>query len=188
MTTEPDVTSLQQAPRQKIAPGRLWALLRPYWFSEERWVGRGLLALVIGLNLASVFLTVLLAYWNRQFFDALQVKDYPTFLRLLGWFALLAACYIVVAVFALYFNQMLQIRWRRWLTDQCCRDWLTGREGKVGARGEALTELNPHGVIRCRGEEWSATADENMPAGQRVWVVALDRLSARVTRYIPDGG
>lgn len=127
MATEPNVTSFQQTPRQRIAPTRLWALLRPYWFSEERWVARGLLALVIGLNLASVFLTVLLAYWNRQFFDALQVKDYPTFLRLLGWFALLAAGYIVVAVFALYFNQMLQIRWRRWLTDQYCRDWLTGR-------------------------------------------------------------
>jgi ABC-type uncharacterized transport system fused permease/ATPase subunit len=114
MATEPNVTSFQPTPRPRIAPTRLWALLRPYWFSDDRWAGRGLLALVIGLNLAGVFLTVLLAYWNRQFFDALQVKDYPTFLRLLGWFALLAAGYIVVAVFALYFNQMLQIRWRRW--------------------------------------------------------------------------
>jgi len=40
---------------------------------------------------------------------------------------MLAALYIVVVVYALYFNQMLQIRWRRWLTEQCYRDWLTGR-------------------------------------------------------------
>jgi putative ATP-binding cassette transporter len=102
-------------------------LLRPYWFSEDRWPGRGLLALVLGLNLGSVWLAVLLAEWNRQFFDALQVKNYPVFLSLLGRFGVLAALYIVTAVYALYFNQMLQIRWRRWLTERYSRDWLAGR-------------------------------------------------------------
>jgi putative ATP-binding cassette transporter len=127
MTTEPDVSSLRQASRKRTSPAKLWALLRPYWFSEERWVGRGLLTLVVALNLASVYLIVLLTQWNRQFFDALQGKDYPAFLTLLGRFGVLAATYIGVAVFTLYFSQMLQIRWRRWLTDQYCRDWLTDR-------------------------------------------------------------
>lgn len=68
------------------------------------------------------------------------------------------------------------------------RPAVTGAEGMLGVKGEALTELNPHGFIRCQGEVWSATADENIPAGQKVRVVALDRLSARVARYIPDGG
>ncbi|HSB70267.1 MAG TPA: ABC transporter ATP-binding protein/permease [Candidatus Methylomirabilis sp.] len=127
MTSGREVASLHQVSRERIALSKLWALLRPYWFSEDRWPGRGLLVLVIGLNLASVFLTVLLATWNRQFFDALQVKDYSAFLALLGRFGLLAALYILVTVYALYFNQMLQIRWRRWLTAQYYRDWLTGR-------------------------------------------------------------
>jgi ABC-type long-subunit fatty acid transport system fused permease/ATPase subunit len=121
------VPSLPQAPRQRIALRRIWALLRPYWFSEDRWPGRGLLALVLGLNLGSVLLTVLLAQWNRRFYDALQGKDYPAFLSLLGYFTVLAASYITIVVFALYFAQMLQIRWRRWLTDQYTGDWLTGR-------------------------------------------------------------
>lgn len=68
------------------------------------------------------------------------------------------------------------------------RPTVTGAEGMLGAKGEALTELNPHGLIRCHGEVWSATADERIPAGQRVRVVALDRLSARVARYVPGGG
>jgi len=127
MPTEPDVPSLPQASRQPIALRRIWALLRPYWFSEDRWPGRGLLALVLGLNLGSVMLTVLLAQWNRRFYDALQGKDYPAFLSLLGYFTVLAASYITVVVFALYFAQMLQIRWRRWLTEQYTGDWLTGR-------------------------------------------------------------
>ena len=54
-------------------------------------------------------------------------KDYPAFLSLLGWFAVLVASYIVLVVFALYFAQMLQIRRRRWLTDRYIRDWLAGR-------------------------------------------------------------
>ena len=40
---------------------------------------------------------------------------------------MLAALYIVTAVYALYFTQMLQIRWRRWLTERYSRDWLAGR-------------------------------------------------------------
>ena len=127
MTSAPDGSSHQKTPPQRVTSAKVWALLRPYWFSDERWTGRGLLALVVGLNLAGVFLSVLLTHWNRQFFDALQGKNYPAFLTLLGRFGGLAALYILAAVFALYFNQLLQIRWRRWLTGQYCRDWLADR-------------------------------------------------------------
>lgn len=127
MSTQAGPPSLTAAPHQRIALRRIWALLRPYWFSDDRWPGRGLLALVLGLNLGSVALTVLLADWNRRFYDALQGKDYAAFLSLLGYFTGLAASYIVVVVFALYFAQMLQIRWRRWLTETYTGEWLTGR-------------------------------------------------------------
>jgi membrane-bound serine protease (ClpP class) len=63
------------------------------------------------------------------------------------------------------------------------RPHITGVEGMAGIRGEALTELNPHGLVRCYGEVWSATADEPIPAGERVRVVAVDRLHAQVVRY-----
>jgi membrane-bound serine protease (ClpP class) len=62
------------------------------------------------------------------------------------------------------------------------RPQITGAEGMAGARGESLTELNPHGLIRCQGEVWSATADEPIPGGERVRVVAVDRLHLRVSR------
>jgi putative ATP-binding cassette transporter len=77
--------------------------------------------------LASVCITVLLAEWNRLFFNALQAKNYHDFLHLLIRFCILAACYLLVAAYGLYFIQMLQIRWRRWLTEQFYRDWLTDR-------------------------------------------------------------
>lgn len=65
---------------------------------------------------------------------------------------------------------------------------VTGSEGMIGARGEALTELNPHGLVRCQGEVWSATADELIPPGERVRVVAIDRLHARVARHARTDG
>lgn len=68
------------------------------------------------------------------------------------------------------------------------RPTVTGAEGMLGAKGEALTELSPHGLIRCHGEVWSATADELIPAGERVRVLAVDRLHARVARHVPKSG
>jgi putative ATP-binding cassette transporter len=127
MNSEHDVPSLQYALRKRGFLARLWALTRPYWFSEDRWPARGLLLLVIALTLAGVYITVLLAEWNRHFFNALQEKNYDSFLHLLLNFSVLAALYILFAAYGLYFNQMLQIRWRRWLTEQYYRDWLTDR-------------------------------------------------------------
>jgi putative ATP-binding cassette transporter len=36
----------------------------------------------------------------------------------------LAAIYTVVAVYQVYLNQWLQIRWRRWMTQNYLRHWL----------------------------------------------------------------
>jgi vitamin B12/bleomycin/antimicrobial peptide transport system ATP-binding/permease protein len=105
----------------------LWALARPYWYSEERWAARGLLAAVVGLNLGIVYINVRLNYWQNSFYNSLQDKDITAFYDLLLQFTLLAAGFIVSAVYQLYLNQMLQIRWRRWLTDRYLEDWTAGR-------------------------------------------------------------
>ena len=43
--------NLQRLRTAKAFGGKLWVLVRPFWVSEERWIARGLLALVVGLNL-----------------------------------------------------------------------------------------------------------------------------------------
>jgi putative ATP-binding cassette transporter len=105
----------------------LWTLTRPYWFSEERWAARGLLAVIIALNLGIVAINVLLNRWQNDFYNALQDKDMAAFYQLLLQFSLLAAAFIVSAVYQLYLNQMLQIRWRRWLTDRYLEHWIVDR-------------------------------------------------------------
>jgi putative ATP-binding cassette transporter len=102
-----------------------WALARPYWRSDDRWAARGLLVLVVALNLGIVYINVLINRWNNTFYNALQEKNYTVFVHQLVRFSWLAGLYIVIAVYQLYLNQMLQIRWRRWLTERYLRAWLT---------------------------------------------------------------
>lgn len=104
-----------------------WTLAGPYWSSEERWRARGLLFVVVGLSLFQVFLLVQFNTWYKDFFDALQEYRQADFLPLIGRFALLAAVFIGAAVYRTYLRQMLQIRWRRWLTDRMVSDWLRDR-------------------------------------------------------------
>ncbi|HKX00873.1 MAG TPA: ABC transporter ATP-binding protein/permease [Methylomirabilota bacterium] len=102
-----------------------WSLIRPYWFSEDRWAGRGLLLVVVALNLFIVYINVLLSKWYNLFYNSLQDKDFGAFRSLLIRFSWLAGLFIVAAVYQIYLNQMLQIRWRRWLTDRYLGAWLT---------------------------------------------------------------
>lgn len=101
-----------------------WTLVRPYWFSEDRWAGRGLLLVVVVLNLFIVYINVLLSKWYNLFYNSLQDKDFAAFGSLLLRFSWLAGLFIVAAVYQVYLNQMLQIRWRRWLTDRYLGAWL----------------------------------------------------------------
>ena len=105
----------------------LWALTKPYWFAESAWVARALLAAIIVLNLGLVYVNVLINRWNNDFYNALQKLDKAAFFHQLLIFSGLAAAYIVIAVYQLYLNQMLQIRWRRWLTERYLSQWIAQR-------------------------------------------------------------
>ena len=105
----------------------LWALIHPYWTSEEKGRAWALLLGVIGITLALVYMEVQFNRWNNAFFNSLQNKDQAAFFRLMGRFGVLAAIYIVLYIYSVYVNQWLQIRWRRWLTDRYMREWLHER-------------------------------------------------------------
>ena len=85
------------------------AIVRGYWFSEEKWKARGLLAVVIALNFIAVGMLVLINDWYNEFYNALQAYEYELFWPLVGKFAFLAFVHIAVAVYAIYLRQMLQI-------------------------------------------------------------------------------
>jgi len=100
-------------------------MIRPYWFSDDRWAAWGLLFAVVALTLGMVYLTVLLNQWNNAFYTALQDKNLVAFRGLLFRVTYLICIFIFLAVYQVYLNQMLEIRWRRWLTDRYLRAWLS---------------------------------------------------------------
>src|SRR5690242_2538796 len=103
------------------------ALVVPYWRSEERWVARGLLAAVVSLTLGLVAVLVMLNDWNREFYNALEQRDFEGFQGLLVRFGALAGLYIAGSVYRLYLRQLLEIRWRGWLTRHYLDLWLGQR-------------------------------------------------------------
>ena len=108
----------------RSTPAIVWRIAVPYFRSEDRLAGRLLLAAVIAIELLVVGINVLLNQWNNRFYNALQEKNWDSFVREIGIFCILAACYIALAVYQLYLNQWLQIRWRHWLTRRYVGEWL----------------------------------------------------------------
>src|SRR5688572_20958941 len=105
----------------------LWALTKPYWVSQQRGTGLILLGTVVGLALMLVWLEVRFNEWNRDFYNTFETRDQHEFYRQLGLFGLLAVIYIVTGVYRQYYQQMLLIEWRTWLTENYLADWLKDR-------------------------------------------------------------
>lgn len=102
----------------------VWRIAAPYFRSEDKWAGRGLLAAVIVIELATVWINVLLNSWNNRFYNALQERNWDSFVSEIIYFTVIVTIFIVIAVYQLYLNQWLQIRWRKWMTEHYLGDWL----------------------------------------------------------------
>ena len=101
-----------------------WRLMKSYWKSKEKWRARGLLAGVIALSLGQVYMLVMLNQWNNVFYNALQERDFEVFWPLIGQFSLIAFGYIIMAVYAIYVKQILEIKWRTWMTSRYLDEWM----------------------------------------------------------------
>ena len=165
-----------------------WRLSRPFWNGEERWRARGLLAVVVALNLALVAMSVILTYWQRAFYNALEAKDWDAFIGLLfvghptaddgalfGFmpgFTVVAFLYIIVATYGQYLKQALQIRWRRGMTRHATAGWLGDRAYYRIALTDRATD-NPDQRV---AEDVRLFVDYNL-------TLALGLLSAVVTLF-----
>lgn len=118
----PDSTSVPVAPKSWYK--RVWSLAKPFWVSEEKWPAIGLLVVIIALTLGIVYLSVQFNNWRGPFYRSLQAYDVTAFWKQIWWFTFLAVCWIFVLVYQSYLQQMLEIRWRRWLTAHMIDRWL----------------------------------------------------------------
>jgi putative ATP-binding cassette transporter len=137
---------------------RFFRLAGPYFSSEEKWVARMLLAGVLGLTLLQLAIQIRLNLWNKDFFNALEARDWGAFIGVMGLFAFLAAASMGTAVYQVYLKQLLQLRWRRWLTAKLVSAWLeNGRHYQLNFIGSAVDNPDQRIAENVRGATELAT-------------------------------
>lgn len=117
-----------------------WLLFKPYFFqSGQRRSALGLLGFLLLMNFAQVGVGVVLTYWQAEFFDAITAKQWRPFVDLLFTYqqspeggimpglTWLVAVLVTLSVYSTYLQQLLQIRWRRWMTTHLLQRWLADR-------------------------------------------------------------
>ncbi len=120
----------------------IWRLTWPYFMSREGgdiripllgvirmregWIALGLLAVTIGFEIAYSFVAKEVNIFYGGFDTALQDKNFVDFKALLVTFAFLATLNIATQLGKIYFNSVLQIRWRKAMTERYLARWLNG--------------------------------------------------------------
>lgn len=105
----------------------LFHLIAPYWKSKEKKTAWLYLAGIIILTVAAVYMTLLLNEWFNSFYSALQNYDSDAVYHGLLHFTGLAFAHIAFAVYSYYLQQLLALRWRKWMTKKYLSKW-TGNQ------------------------------------------------------------
>jgi membrane-bound serine protease (ClpP class) len=139
------------------------------------YAGLMLIILAIGLFIAEAFITShgVLGVGGAiaMVLGSLMLIEVPS-LRI-SWAVIIP----VVAFSALLFiiTVTLAVRVHRERAD-------TGKEGLIGLKGEAKSEISPTGQVFVRGEYWNAKSDEPIRKGEKVAVTAVEGLTLTVKK------
>lgn len=97
---------------------RFVVLTKPYLFSNEKWIARGLLALLVVLMLANTAASVLLNQQTGEFSSALAARDSDRYWRSI--YLTIGLLVIAVPIYGFYYfvRDKLTIYWRRWMTTE----------------------------------------------------------------------
>ena len=105
----------------------LYKLAAPYWLNRKHWFSWVLLVLCLALNLVMVEITVWLNEWNKEFYDALGALQSDLIYTLLIKFCGLVAVIVLLSVHGTWLQQLVEIRWRTWLTERLVNSWLSNK-------------------------------------------------------------
>lgn len=102
----------------------MFRLVSAYWRSNERWSAIALLALVIGLNMLSVYSVVELTRWQKTFFDLLEQRNAAGVWGATQQLIMILGLFVLAVSSKSYLRQWLQIRWRTWMTHDYLQRWM----------------------------------------------------------------
>ena len=106
---------------------RFGEIAKPYWFSQEKWRARGLLALLVVLLLGQTQFNVLFNEQTGEFTSALAGRDADRF-----WQSI-RTCFIILVIavpiygYYFYVRDKLALYWRQWLTGRYLERYFSDR-------------------------------------------------------------
>lgn len=86
-----------------------------------------LFAVVVALNLGSIYATLRLVQWTGEFYSAVEKVNGPEALRQVGIFGIIVGLNSARHLIGEYLKKVLEIRWRRNLTDAAIDVWTQGK-------------------------------------------------------------
>lgn len=125
MLVENKLTENQLAEVKKFSLLRgLWKVGNGYWRSKEKKYAGLLLLAIISLTAVDVYLQVWLNKWRNIFFNTLQDRDLAAFFDSIILWLILTVSALAVTVYQRYLHQILELKWRTWLTDRFIQEYL----------------------------------------------------------------
>ncbi|MDR1194929.1 MAG: hypothetical protein LBL00_00455 [Endomicrobium sp.] len=92
--------------------------------TAEGKVGIIFYAAVFALNIVGIKVSLELINWNKHFYNALEKYDTQAAFHQVKLFALLVAISSLIYLISQYLQKLLQIRWRKVLTEKALNIWL----------------------------------------------------------------
>jgi putative ATP-binding cassette transporter len=137
----------------------LGSLIRPYWTSREGLISGVLLGCVVVLTVGKVYVNVLMNQWYALFFNALQDRSRAGFTHQLFRFSYLVAIWVSVGVYQTYLRRLVEMRWRRWLTERFTGRWLAGNIPYLLQLGNGATDNPDQRIAEDVGGFTASTLD-----------------------------
>jgi putative ATP-binding cassette transporter len=158
-------------PHQESFLRHIWRIAGDYFNGDQKWRARKLAIGVLGLTVLQIGIQVRFNIWNRDFFNALELRDRDAFFGQMGLFLGLTIASMVTAVFQLYVRQLLQLDWRRWLVYRLQHIWLSdGRHYQINFLPDAAD--NPDQRI-SENTRWATAMAVDMAVGLITSVLML---------------
>jgi putative ATP-binding cassette transporter len=115
----------------------------------------GLAAVVCGNTVAQIWLN----RWQRTFYDALERRDVPEFWMQLVLFAVIAGILLLLVVGQTWFQELIKVRLREWLTRDLLQQWLAPRRayllsfcGDIGANPDQRMDADAQHLTELTGD------------------------------------
>ncbi|ELR98276.1 ABC transporter ATP-binding protein/permease [Gloeocapsa sp. PCC 73106] len=103
---------------------QFWRVARSYWFSQDKWRARSLLALLLILSLASSGFLVVESLQKGEIVSSLAAKDPQRFAQSIWLFLGFILLGIPLLSFNNYIQSKLSLYWRQWLTNYFLNQYL----------------------------------------------------------------